>query len=158
MLFLGFVGINEEFWKAAATILLIRRLKQFNEPADALVYSMTVALGFAVIENIEYAIRYGSAIIYYRQFNAVPLHLGLAAIWGTGIAKAKFEHGGKYLKTILPYLVLAGAIHFGYNITVFLTTNHISHILIPALIAIYLIRLAVRKIKRYAEEGPFNKT
>jgi len=87
------VGLNEEFFKAFAAVILLRRLKDFNEPADALVYSMTVALGFAMLENIEYVPRYGFFSVYVRQFNAVPLHLGLAAIWGMGIAKAKFLNG-----------------------------------------------------------------
>jgi protease PrsW len=77
-------------------------MKQFNEPADALVYSMTVALGFAMLENIEYMLRYDCFSLYVRQFNAVPLHLGLAAIWGMGIAKAKFLNGEKYTRTPVP--------------------------------------------------------
>lgn len=156
-LFFGFAGFNEEVWKASATVLLIRRMKQFNEPADALVYSMTVALGFAAFENIEYAINYGTATVYFRQFNAVPLHLGLAAIWGIGIAKARFDQGGQYTKTLIPYLFLAGIIHFAYNIAVFLFADPLLQVLVPSFIAIYLIRRAVKRIKRYAEEGPFSK-
>ena len=53
MLFYGFVGINEEFCKALATVWLIRKSRDFNEPADALVYSMTVAFGFSLFENID---------------------------------------------------------------------------------------------------------
>ena len=48
-----FVGFNEEIWKSAAALFILKRLKHFNEPADALIYSMTIALGFAAFENIE---------------------------------------------------------------------------------------------------------
>ncbi len=43
------IGFNEEFWKLLVTIILIRRSKQFNEPVDAVIYAMCVALWFASI-------------------------------------------------------------------------------------------------------------
>jgi protease PrsW len=156
IVFYGFVGLNEEFFKAFAAVILLRRLKDFNEPADALVYSMTVALGFAMLENIEYVLRYGFFSLYVRQFNAVPLHLGLAAIWGMGIAKAKFLNRGKYTRTLVPYVALAGFLHFVYNIVIVLPVNPLLKLLIPTLLAIYLIRHAIKRIRHYSEDGPFS--
>lgn len=152
----GFVGINEEFWKAMATVLLIRRLKNFNEPADALVYSLTVAFGFSVFENIDYTAKLGTMTFFIRQFNAVPLHIGLAAIWGIGIARAKFIKKGNYLSVLIPYLLLAGFLHFIYNISATYFFTGIFGLIIPSVLAIFLIAYAVRKIKRYSEEGPFS--
>lgn len=117
---------------------------------------MTVALGFAMLKNIEYVIRYGFLSLYVRQFNAVPLHLGLAAIWGMGIAKAKFLNGGKYARTPVPYMALAGFLHFVYNIAIVLPVNPLVKLLIPTLLAIYLIRHAVKRIRHYSEDGPFS--
>jgi len=155
LVFYGFSGFNEEVFKAFATILLIRRRKNFNEPADALVYSMTVALGFAVYENILYVVNYGYITLFARQFNAVPLHLGLAAIWGTGIAKAKFLYQGKYFRTVAPYILFAALIHTMYNIGTMLTANPFIKLIILSVIAYFLIRYAIRKMRRYAQEGPF---
>ncbi|MEI7727667.1 MAG: PrsW family glutamic-type intramembrane protease [Bacteroidota bacterium] len=151
----GFVGLNEETLKALATILLIRRMKGFNEPADALVYAMTVALGFAVFENIIYSIKYGLATFYIRQFNAVPLHMGLAAIWGMGIAKVKFLHQGKYFFRVLPYVLFAAIIHALYNYSTYLIIYPVLTVIILSGFAFILIRFATRKVKRYAEDGPF---
>jgi len=156
MLFFGFVGINEEFFKAAATVLLIRKMKAFNEPADALVYAMTVAFGFSVFENFDYTARFGLVNFYVRQFNAVPLHIGLAAIWGIGIAKAKFLHQGTYFGTMLPYILVAGFIHFVYNFSPQLISSTVLSLLLPCVIAFFLIRFAIRKLKRYSEDGPFS--
>jgi len=153
----GFVGLNEEFWKAAATVFLIRKMKSFNEPADALVYAMTVAFGFSVFENIEYSLKFGFYTFFVRQFNAVPLHIGLAAIWGIGIAKAKFSSQDNYLVTLAPYVLLAAFIHAIYNLSVTQIISPVLSLLLPSVIAILLIRFAIRKIKRYAEEGPFSK-
>jgi RsiW-degrading membrane proteinase PrsW (M82 family) len=156
MLFFAFVGFNEEFFKAAATVLLIRKMKDFNEPADALVYAMSVAFGFSVFENIEYTLNLGLTAFYIRQFNAVPLHIGLASIWGTGIAKARFLHQGKYWITMLPYIMIAAFLHFIYNFSPRIILNPILSLLLSTLIAFLLIRVAVRKLKRYSEDGPFS--
>lgn len=155
-LFYGFVGINEEAIKATATILLIRKMKDFNEPADALVYAMTVAFGFALFENMIYSMNYGFITFYIRQFNAVPMHIGLAAIWGIGIAKARFLHDGKYLLVVAPYILIAASLHAVYNISTTLIPGSFLTFIILAVCAFFLIRFATRKIKRYAEDGPFS--
>jgi protease PrsW len=151
----GFVGINEEFWKATATIILVRRMKSFNEPADALVYSMTVAFGFSVIENIEYTMKLGYPIFWVRQFNAVPLHVGLAAIWGIGIAKVRFSNAHSYLARVMPYIMIAAILHFIYNVTATRIYNTALSLLAPTILAFFLILFAIRKVKKYSEEGPF---
>ena len=156
MFFYGFVGINEEFCKAMATVWLIRKSKDFNEPADALVYSMTVAFGFSLFENIDYTMRLGIASFFIRQFNAVPLHIGLAAIWGIGMAKAKFLHRGKYLATMAPYIFGAAFLHFVYNFAPKLIENPYLSLIIPVAIAFFLIKFALKKIRQYAEDGPYS--
>lgn len=155
-LFFGLVGINEEVLKATATILLIRRIKEFNEPADALVYAMTVAFGFAVFENILYTLKFGYATLIIRQFNAVPLHIGLAGIWGIGIAKAKFLHEGKYLFIVTPYILIAALLHAIYNISTTLIPSSILIFVALTVFAFFIIRFATRKIERYAWDGPFS--
>lgn len=155
--FYGFVGFNEEFWKALATILLIRRMKSFNEPADALVYSMTAAFGFSVIENIDYTMDLGYPIFWFRQFNAVPLHVGLAAIWGIGIAKVRFSNAPRYLARVLPYIIIAAFLHFIYNLSATSILNNAMSIIVPTILAVILIIFAVRKVKKYSESGPFHQ-
>ena len=155
-LIFGFAGFSEETLKAIATVILVRKMKDFNEPADALVYAMTVAFGFAVIENIDYTLRFGLTNFLLRQFNAVPLHVGLAAIWGIGIARAKFLNQGKYLLSVLPYVLLAIVIHSTYNIISTLIQGSIITFIILSAIAFSLIWFATRKVRRFAEDGPFS--
>lgn len=155
-LFYAFVGINEEFWKAFATVVLIRRMKEFDEPADGLVYAMTVAFGFSVFENFDYADKYGLSIFAFRQINAVPLHIGLAAIWGIGIAKAKFIKKGSYYSTLLPYVIFAAIMHAVYNLSTTHLVNPFLSLILPSVIALTLILFAVRKIKAYSAKGPFS--
>ena len=152
-LFFGFVGLNEEFWKAAATVLLIRRMKEFDEPADGLVYSMSVAFGFSVFENFDYTEKYGLTTFIYRQINAVPLHIGLAGIWGLGITKAKFQAGEKYFSTLVPYVLIAAVIHAIYNLSATYQVHPLLDAIIPVAIAMLLLSFAVRKIRKYAGMG-----
>ena len=114
-----FVGLNEEFFKFLLTLKLIKRLKEFNEPIDAVIYGTAVALGFAFFENLDYAFEYGFLNVVVRSFTAVPLHLGLAAFWGVGIAKAHFIQGDKYFATSFPYLFTAAMLHAGYDFLCF---------------------------------------
>ena len=61
-----FVGFNEEIWKATATVFTTRKLGDLNEPVDAMIYAMTVGLGFASIENLIYATRFGNDVLLVR--------------------------------------------------------------------------------------------
>lgn len=155
-LFYAFVGFNEEACKAMVTILLIRRSKRFNEPVDALIYSMTVALGFAVAENIDYTAQFGLNNFLFRQFTAVPLHVGLAAIWGMGLAKAKFLANGKYFWSIIPYLLAASLLHFIYNFGVSWIHNDLLGLILAISIALVVMIFALKRLRYYEEESPFS--
>jgi RsiW-degrading membrane proteinase PrsW (M82 family)/ribosomal protein L40E len=118
-----FIGINEETWKFLATLRLVRRLPEFDEPIDGMIYAMTVALGFAAVENIEYMVRYGAGVLVTRSLLSVPIHLACAAIWGYGLARARFISKHKrYFTTALPYLLAAAGVHAAFDFFVFLRT------------------------------------
>ncbi len=52
--FQSFTGLAaiEELFKFFAAYFFIHKLRQFDEPLDAMIYPITVALGFAAVENI----------------------------------------------------------------------------------------------------------
>ena len=72
-----FIGINEETWKFLATLRLVRKLPEFDEPIDGMIYAMTVALGFAAIENVGYMVRFGPGVLVTRSLLSIPIH----SIW-----------------------------------------------------------------------------
>ncbi|WP_022850313.1 PrsW family intramembrane metalloprotease [Limisalsivibrio acetivorans] len=111
------MGLNEEFFKALFTLLIIKDAKVFDEPVDAAVYAVSTAIGFAAFENADYAVRYGSAVLFERSLASMPLHISLASIWALGIAKGKFAYGG-YIRNATPYILLAGILHAFYNYAV----------------------------------------
>jgi protease PrsW len=118
-----FIGINEETWKFLATLRLVKKLPEFDQPIDGMIYAMTVALGFAALENLEYMIRFGAGVLVARSLLSMPTHLACAAIWGYGLARAKFiSRPKKYVKTALPYLLTAAGVHAAFNFFIFLQT------------------------------------
>lgn len=152
-----FVGFNEEFWKAAAAVVLLKRLNEFDEPIDALIYSMTIALGFAAFENIEYTVIGGIFTLVLRSLTAVPLHIGLAAIWGSGIARAKYVNNRRYFSTLIPYVVVAAVLHAIYNYIQFVNAENPYMLLVAFAFALILLVNAAGRLKRYQKISPYRK-
>lgn len=118
-----FIGINEETWKFLATLRLVKKLPEFDEPIDGMIYAMTVALGFAAIENIGYIVRFGPGVLLARSLLSTPIHLACAAIWGYGLARAKFiSQPKRYFRTALPYLLAAAGCHAAFDFLLFWRT------------------------------------
>jgi protease PrsW len=119
----GFIGINEETWKFLATLHLVRKLPEFDEPLDGMIYGMTVALGFAALENIEYMVRCGPGVLLTRSLLSMPLHLACAAIWGYGLARGRFiSRHKRYFIAAIPYLLAAASVHAAFDFFIFLRT------------------------------------
>lgn len=113
-----FIGLNEELCKLLATALCIRHLRQCDEPADAVVYAGTVALGFAALENVFYGLAHGPGILLVRSITSVPVHLGLAALWGYGLARWRFLPGTGF-GAVWPWFLFAAGLHALYDTIIF---------------------------------------
>jgi RsiW-degrading membrane proteinase PrsW (M82 family) len=117
------IGINEETWKFLATVHLVKKLPEFDEPLDGMIYAMTVALGFAAIENLGYMVSLGPGVIIARALLSIPIHLACGVMWGYGIARARFISKTKnYVKAALPYLLAAAGVHAAFDFFLFLRT------------------------------------
>ncbi len=158
LLFSLFIGFNEELWKAFLAVLLLRRFKQFNEPIDALIYSMSIALVFAAFENISYTVAGGFGTLMVRSFTAVPLHAGLASIWGSGIAKAKYYKDGRYFSTLIPYVAVAALLHAFYNYIQFINHNNPFSLLIALIFVFFVISHAAGRLRYFQKESPFRRS
>jgi RsiW-degrading membrane proteinase PrsW (M82 family) len=110
LLFFLIIGPIEELSKFLVVRLSIYYHPEFNEPIDALVYCAAAALGFASFENVLYALQEGHEVLYLRALLSVPGHLLFSAIWGFGLARAKFAG-----KSVFPSLFLAAFLHGLYD-------------------------------------------
>lgn len=104
-------GFGEEGSKALVCLLLFTNNRWFRRPADGLLLCASVALGFAGLENLEYAFTYGSLVNVARSLTSVPVHLGLGILWGTALTRARAASLGGRLAHLLPSLLAAGALH-----------------------------------------------
>src|SRR5215471_4081645 len=62
------VALTEEFAKFAIVRWYAYPKDFFNEPFDGIIYSVMVAMGFAALENLGYAIRHGLDAALLRMF------------------------------------------------------------------------------------------
>ena len=81
---IGFFGaaIPEELFKFAVLFFYCRRLTDFDEPMDGIVYGVTASLGFATLENVLYVLNGGIGVAIMRAFTAVPGHALFGAVMG----------------------------------------------------------------------------
>jgi protease PrsW len=85
----GFVALLEELLKLLILLVIFPR-RFFDEPVDGIVYAVMVGMGFATVENLFYAERFGIETLWLRAFTAVPAHLVFAIVMGYYLGKAKF--------------------------------------------------------------------
>lgn len=90
-----FVGIAlvEECVKLWILRRFARRDHEIDEPFDWIVYSVSVSLGFATLENVLYVASFGAATGVVRAFTAVPTHALLGTLMGDRLARAALAEG-----------------------------------------------------------------
>ena len=86
LVFVG-VGLLEELCKFGWLALAARADAALDEPFDWIVYSVSVSLGFAALENIR-VLWQGAAAGWTRAFFAVPLHALVGTLMGYHLARA----------------------------------------------------------------------
>jgi RsiW-degrading membrane proteinase PrsW (M82 family) len=112
----------EESVKFGTIILVITGSRHFDEPIDAMIYMITVALGFAALENTLFLIQpitSGQPLVSFltgnlRFLGATLLHVIASASVGAMIAFAFFNPVGKKIMGLLG-LCIATALHTAFN-------------------------------------------
>lgn len=155
LLFLSFVviALSEELVKFIALIAYPFQKKFFNEPIDGIIYTVMIGMGFATIENIIYADRFGTATTIVRAFTAVPAHAVFAIIMGYFVGLAKFNPKEKY-KYLALGLGAAVLVHGIYD--VFILQQYYEWLMLFATFTLLICAfLAYRLIKMHQENSPF---
>jgi len=121
------VGPVEELSKFLTFIFLTSIMKSIKEPRDAVIQAASVALGFALVENILYAWSGGLLLLVLRSFITIVGHMTYAAIWGFAWGAFKYSSVNSRKTTdryfIIPSLILSAIFHGLYNSL--LDYNHI---------------------------------
>lgn len=148
-----FVGLIEEFFKFICLGIPYFR-KEFNEPMDGIVYAVLIAMGFATLENVIYADRFGISTVAIRAFTAVPAHGAFAAIMGYYVGLAKFDKTQRW-KLVLFGLGLAAFLHGLYDF--FIIQPYAEWMMsLSTLVLVFSGYLAYRMIRILQNSSPFH--
>jgi len=146
------VALIEEFSKFIFVRWVLYPNKNFNEPFDGIVYSVTVSLGFAGLEHILYVMDGGVETAVLRMFTAVPAHASFGVLMGYFLGKAKFEH--KKAHYAIYALGVATLFHGAYDYFWFI--SYVPGIWIGAVISLIIgIVLSRRAIHIHQQASPF---
>ncbi|MBI2023984.1 PrsW family intramembrane metalloprotease [Candidatus Giovannonibacteria bacterium] len=114
----------EEIAKFGAAWWADLRRSVYDEPVDAIIYLITVALGFAAMENFLFLLKIMGqngklfdilATADYRFMGATLLHTVTAGIVGVSIAFT-FFHPEHHRRNIIGGIILATVLHTAFNI------------------------------------------
>lgn len=85
------IGLIEEISKWILLYLFSYNNKEFDQLYDMIVYSVFIALGFALVENILYVYDGGIDVAIGRFFLAIPGHVSIAIFMGYYLSLAKLS-------------------------------------------------------------------
>jgi RsiW-degrading membrane proteinase PrsW (M82 family) len=138
----------EEILKFSFAYFSVLRNKEVNEPIDSVIYMITVALGFAALENALFLIeplageRFIEGIVTgnFRFFGATLLHVLSSATVGVFMAFAFYKSKAqKFLYTTLG-IILAISLHTLFNFSI-INSNETNILLVFAFVWIGIIIL-----------------
>jgi RsiW-degrading membrane proteinase PrsW (M82 family) len=125
--FLTFSAI-EEIFKFLAAYLLVRKSRFFDEPIDAMIYTIAAALGFAALENVAVAssITNFSEVVTtltLRFVGATLLHALSSGVVGYYWAKGIIGNNIKIL--IFKGIVFASLLHMIFNYLIIISKEQL---------------------------------
>ena len=152
-------AVTEETLKFLAIYIIALRSKYFDEPIDAVLYLITIALGFTALENAMFLINPlgdGDAIATillgnFRFIGATLLHVAASAIVGISLALSFYSKRAK--RQFAAFIGLFGAIalHTIFNFSIIVSEGaYLNEIFVGLWVFILGILLICEKIKRIA--------
>ena len=149
------IAFSEEFVKYLILVFYAYPKKVFNEPLDGILYSVMIGMGFATLENVLYADRFGMQTIIFRAFTAVPAHAIFAIIMGYFVGLAKFNPKNRF-KLLALGLFFPVIIHGTYDL--FLLQQYYELLMLLAIVTLCISAFfAIRVIRLHQQNSPFNE-
>jgi RsiW-degrading membrane proteinase PrsW (M82 family) len=144
---IGITGLVEEVFKFLPFLLIVLRLKDFDEKIDGIVYASVIALGFASYENSRFLAYMGGFELFGRAVASPLTHTVFSSIWGYSVGIAHIRHKSLALASI-GGLSLAAVAHGSFN---FFTTSPVLRIGSSLLIlAIWIWR--IQAMERFSKD------
>jgi RsiW-degrading membrane proteinase PrsW (M82 family) len=149
---IGITGIIEETFKFLPFLIVVLRLKEFDEKIDGIVYASVIALGFASYENARYLIYLEGFELFGRAIASPLTHTIFSSIWGYTVGIAHIRHKS-IMAASIKGLVIAAFAHGLFN---FFTTSTALRIISSLLIlVIWIWRIwAMEKLRPESHKRP----
>lgn len=147
----------EELLKFIAAYLLVLKRKDMNEPIDAIIYMITIALGFAAFENTLFLLNpigdgdiIGSVLTGNLRFiGAMVLHTLASAVIGVAIALSFYKSAMVKRIYIFFGIILAIVLHTLFNFFIIQSNGEkLLEVFIFVWLGIIVLILFFEKIKR----------
>jgi len=145
------IGPVEEISKYMAMRVYALKSKEFDEPIDAMLYSVVAALGFATFENFLYISQFGPSLILMRAITGCLGHAGFSGIVGYYVGKAKFS-SPKNNNLVFKGLAIAAFSHGLFNFLLF-TQTILALLFVPLLIV--LVYFLTKRLGEMSSASPF---
>lgn len=130
------------------------RNRNFDYRFDGIVYGVSVAVGFALLENILYVMDGGLYVALMRGVLAVPLHAFCGVFMGIhyGAAKRYSIEGqhSKSLRSTFLALFVPFMIHGIYDSLAFMGSYGTTFVLLAFVLFMYIV--AVKNVNKYSDE------
>lgn len=102
------IGPIEEFAKLLPFLLVVIRLRAFDEPLDGIIYASFIALGYAAVENYHYLDFLTGLESAARGFAGPVIHILFASIWAHWITRAWMKQEPILVPALQGFLLAAG--------------------------------------------------
>mgnify|MGYP001601839187 CR=1 FL=1 len=154
----------EEIVKFLGAKISVFEHREFDEPIDAMIYMITVALGFAAVENSLFlfdTLSTDGNHLYFlltghlRFLGATVVHVISSAVVGGAVALTFYRHPAVRAMAIFIGLVVAIVLHAFFN---FFIINNDGQDVLAVLVALWVAAISIillfEKVKRVSK--PFN--
>ncbi len=149
------IALSEEIVKYLVLVFYAYPKKIFNEPLDGILYAVMIGMGFATLENVLYADRFGLQTVMVRAFTAVPAHAIFAIIMGYFVGLAKFNRKNR-IKLLALGLIVPVLIHGTYDL--FILQQYYEWLMVLATFTLTVSAFfAIRVIRLHQQNSPFNE-
>jgi RsiW-degrading membrane proteinase PrsW (M82 family) len=146
----------EEIVKFSAIFIVAMQSKYFDEPVDALVYMITVALGFAALENSMFLIGpltdgnlIGSLLTGNLRFlGATLLHTATSASVGIAIGLSFYKSRTIKILSVVVGMTVAIVLHTLFNFFIINNNGNIFSVFLFLWMTIVVVILFFEKVRR----------
>lgn len=144
------IGLGEELCKFLAVYLAVYHSSTLNEPVDGIMYGVTAAIGFSMIENILYISAFGFVVVPLRAVFASLAHTSFTGLMGYFLGSGKF--GSRPHQQMALGLGVATFLHGVYD---FILLGQIGSPFIAIILTIVFHYVLLKAIQRALAVSPF---